>query len=270
MPTGPGRTALAKPSPTPETAAVPQSGPMTSSPRSAPSSLSRISCSTGTLSLKSITFRPASSASIASENACGPGTETSERFAAVRRAADPVVRGGGAAPRPAEPDPPAEPGQRGVELGLAPRDRVVVVGADRDQQVVGTGTLGRLEAHAVEEVEVELGAHCDQRRLHTVDGGHRPADLHQGDRVVVGAVADLDCRARRSHQATKVSGRSARASACRVAASTPCARAVPEEWPTATNGRWVRPGRRSRQVRRSTWPPRGSPGPLPHAGAAWR
>ena len=35
MPTGPGCTTLAKPSPMPPTTAVPQSGPITSSPRSA-------------------------------------------------------------------------------------------------------------------------------------------------------------------------------------------------------------------------------------------
>ena len=41
MPTGPGRTTLAKPSPTPPTTAVPQSGPMTSSPRSGGAPLER-------------------------------------------------------------------------------------------------------------------------------------------------------------------------------------------------------------------------------------
>ena len=78
-PTGPGRTTLAKPSPTPPMTAVPQSGPITSRPRAAAACLSRTSCSTGTLSEKTITDAPASSASIASTKACRPGVETSTR-----------------------------------------------------------------------------------------------------------------------------------------------------------------------------------------------
>ena len=109
-PTGPGRTALAKPSPTPPTTAVPQSGPITSRPRAAASSLSRTSASTGTLSLKTSTDRPAPSASIASVKACGPGTETRARSAPpVRRAADATVRGAG--PSPPSPSPPVEPAE---------------------------------------------------------------------------------------------------------------------------------------------------------------
>ena len=110
MPTGPGRTALANPSPTPPTTAVPQSGPITSRPRRAASSLSRTSASTGTLSLKTSTDRPAPRASIVSVKACGPGTETRARSAPpVRRAADATVRGAGSPPpRPAPPAAPAE------------------------------------------------------------------------------------------------------------------------------------------------------------------
>src|SRR5690606_39396726 len=75
-PTGPGRTTLAKPSAAPATIAVPQSGPMTSTSRSAAACLSAIAWSTGTLSEKTMTEVPASTASIASTNADGPGTET--------------------------------------------------------------------------------------------------------------------------------------------------------------------------------------------------
>ena len=75
MPTGPGSTECENPRPTPPITAVPQSGPRTSSPRSAATSFSRTSCSTGTLSEKTITSHPASRASIASVNACRPGTE---------------------------------------------------------------------------------------------------------------------------------------------------------------------------------------------------
>ncbi len=109
-PTGPGRTALAKPSPTPPTTAVPQSGPMTSSPRARASSLSRTSCSTGTLSLNTSTDSPAASASIASVKACGPGTETRAMSAPpVRRAAEATERGAGSLPpSPSPPELPAD------------------------------------------------------------------------------------------------------------------------------------------------------------------
>ena len=75
--------------------AVPQSGPMTSAPREAAYVLRATSSDTGTLSLKTITSRPASSASIASTVALAPGTETSAiASGAERRSALPVVRGG--------------------------------------------------------------------------------------------------------------------------------------------------------------------------------
>ena len=57
-PTEPGRTTLAKPSATPPTTAVPQSGPMTSTSAAAAASLSRTSSSTGTLSEKTMTDTP--------------------------------------------------------------------------------------------------------------------------------------------------------------------------------------------------------------------
>ncbi len=97
MPTGPGLVALAKPSPTPPTTAVPQSGPITSRPRSVAVRLSATSWSSGTLSLKIITSWSASRASIASASALAPGTETSTRAPEdgpdARRSAAPVVRG---------------------------------------------------------------------------------------------------------------------------------------------------------------------------------
>ena len=55
MPMSPRRTWLAKHRPTPFRMAVPQSGPMTSRPFSWAISLSSFSCSTVTLSEKSIT-----------------------------------------------------------------------------------------------------------------------------------------------------------------------------------------------------------------------
>ncbi len=89
----------------------------TSRPRSAATSLSRISCSTGTLSEKIITSQPASRASIASVNACCPGTEIRARAGPVARAADETVRGGCSAN-----DPPVvrRPGREGVGDQLRP------------------------------------------------------------------------------------------------------------------------------------------------------
>ncbi|MGI5168778.1 hypothetical protein ACQEU3_30965 [Spirillospora sp. CA-253888] len=104
-PTGPGRTALANPRPAPPTTAVPQSGPITIRPRRAAVSFSATSCATGTLSLKIITLSPASSASIASGNTCGPGTDTSATVASARAAADATVRGGASAPVRPAPQP---------------------------------------------------------------------------------------------------------------------------------------------------------------------
>ncbi|HEY3681895.1 MAG TPA: hypothetical protein VGL93_02585 [Streptosporangiaceae bacterium] len=99
-PTRPGRVTFAKPSATPATIAVPQSGPMTSRPRRAAARFSATSWCGGTLSLNTITSMPASIASIASANAYSPGTETSaivgaRPWSAPRRTAAATVRGGG-------------------------------------------------------------------------------------------------------------------------------------------------------------------------------
>ncbi len=93
-PIGPAGTECEKPRPIPATIAVPQSGPITSRPRSAARSFSQTSCSTGTWSEKIITSKPASRASTASANANWPGTEISARPVPARRAALNVVRGG--------------------------------------------------------------------------------------------------------------------------------------------------------------------------------
>ncbi len=66
IPTGPRRTALAKPSATPSMIAVPQSAPMNSSPRSAARRFKAASSSSVTPSEKQNTCRPASSAADAS------------------------------------------------------------------------------------------------------------------------------------------------------------------------------------------------------------
>jgi hypothetical protein len=96
---------LAKPSATPETIAVPQSGPMTSTPAAEAARLSATSCSTGTPSEKTSTLRPAAIASAASATAYGPGTEMIARADASWGSSarpEPMVRCGTAAAVPVE------------------------------------------------------------------------------------------------------------------------------------------------------------------------
>ena len=161
-PTGPGWTTLAKPSPRPPTTAVPQSGPITSSPCSAAARFSATSCSTGTLSLKIITSWPLSTASIASTKALAPGHRDQRD-----RVGGAAERGAGRARRrllagAAVPAPPGlrerarDPGQRGVE-------RAVLGQPDGDHHVVGRRLGGHLEAHLGEHLDVERGGHRDLR-----------------------------------------------------------------------------------------------------------
>src|SRR4051812_48646814 len=109
IPTGPDGTALQNPSPTPPSIAVPQPGPMTSSPWSRPRRLSAISSATETWSENRKTCRPRLNARCASSAAYSPGTDTSATFApASSAAAAPSERGGAAAaPAPPSAPPPA-------------------------------------------------------------------------------------------------------------------------------------------------------------------
>ena len=108
IPTDPACTTLANPRATPLTTAVPQSGPITRTPRAPAASLRATSSSSATLSLKIITLRPAAIASIASVAACSPGTEINARFAAPAVMAPPRVTGSGGAPKPAPVDRAAD------------------------------------------------------------------------------------------------------------------------------------------------------------------
>ena len=78
---------------------------MTSRPRSPAAVFRATSSATGTLSLKSMTETPASSASKASAVALEPGTEMRARFASPARTAERSVRGGGGAPKPPDEAP---------------------------------------------------------------------------------------------------------------------------------------------------------------------
>ena len=81
IPMSPLGTALANANGTPAMMAVPQSGPMTRSPRSRASRFSATSSRSGTLSEKIMTLRPRRSAFLASAAAKSPGTEISARLA---------------------------------------------------------------------------------------------------------------------------------------------------------------------------------------------
>ena len=237
----PGRTALAKPRPTPSMTAVPQSGPMTSAPREAAYVLRATSSATGTLSLKTITSWPASRASIASTVALAPGhgderdragTRTPQRGARRARRGD----GGVARRRPGRRERGVDGGQRGRDVG-------VVVEAERDDHVVGGG-LGDVEAHALEHLEVEAGGHRHLGGDHAGRGLHGPAHLEQGHRVGVGAAPELDVVLHAALQGLSwsvVEGRQGEAGAGEEAGSRRGARrpAGPRWW-----WRWGRPATR--------------------------
>ena len=83
--------------------AVPQSGPITSSPPASAASLIAISSAIGTLSEKIIRCRPASIASMASPSTAGPGSDSSTSGASGwALAAARTVRAAGLVPGPVE------------------------------------------------------------------------------------------------------------------------------------------------------------------------
>ena len=94
-PIRPRRTTLANPKPMPSRMAVPQSGPITSKPRSRARCFRSTSSSSDTLSEKRNTCRPSASAWRASPAANGPGTEmTARRASGSARCAARSDRGG--------------------------------------------------------------------------------------------------------------------------------------------------------------------------------
>ena len=197
---------------------------MTSRSRRAASSLSRTSCATGTLSLKTTTDSPAERASIASTKAAGPGTDTSAMVAGARRGG----RGGGAGrlgSRRTRGRPCGRRPQRRVERSQRGGERRLVVGADGDEQVVRPGAVGRGQAQAGEQLEVELGGHGHERGGDPGGRAHGPGDLHERHRVAVGAAAQLDVVGHASPR---------RSSSARAATSTPVAVSCPEVEPTAS------------------------------------
>ncbi len=81
-------------------------------------------------------------------------------------------------------------GERGLERSL-PGGDAGLVAADRDDEVVGR-RVGHVEAHAADDLEVELGRHRDLGGLDPGGGGDGARDLHEGHGVEVGAGSQLD------------------------------------------------------------------------------
>ena len=225
MPTGPGEVALANPRPRPPTTAVPQSGPMTRRPRAVAVVLSATSWSMGTLSLKTMTSWPASSASIASTNALAPGHGHEDEGVAAA-----AQRGGGGAVRRdlGAPGVAAGAGREGALDGGEPGvERPAVLEPERDDQVVRRG-LGRDgEAHLGEYLDVERGGHGDLGRGHAGGVLHAAADLEQGHRVGVRAAAQLDVGLRCGGHAARAPSVSSWSSARRAPARSPAPDVAP-------------------------------------------
>ena len=188
------------------------------------------SSATGTLSLKTITSRPASRASIASTVALAPGTETSAIASGSRapqRAPGGPRRGdrGVAARRAGGRERRVDRGERRGHVGVG-------VEAQRDDHVVGGGA-GDVEAHPLEHLEVEAGRHRDLRGHDAGRGLHGPAHLQQRHRVGVRTAAELDVvLGRRGHATLRDvvwSSIDARAS------PAPARRPAPEVAPTASS-----------------------------------
>ncbi len=82
--------------------------------------------------------------------------------------------------------------QRLVQSSLGCRCGGIVISLDRHHHVVGRGAFGWREAHPRQQFQIELGRHRHERRAHVRTVGDLTADLHQADRVLVGALAYFD------------------------------------------------------------------------------
>ena len=122
------------------------------------------SCSTGTLSLKTITSLPASRASIASTAALGAG-HGHQDDRTRRRGSSAAAGGARRRLRGRSGDRAAAVGEGPVDLGADAVEAVGVVEPDRHDQVVDRGVGGDREAHPLEDLDVE-------RRRHRDLGGH--------------------------------------------------------------------------------------------------
>ncbi len=121
-------------------------------------------------------------------------------------------------------------GERLAEGDLRGREGVVVHGPDGDHEVVGPGVGRHGEAHPAHHVHIEVRGHGDLGGRHPFDVADHPADLEQGDGVVVGTGAHLDAFSLARHIASRTLGTGT--PAARRPIRAPCARAEPELAPT--------------------------------------
>ena len=72
------------------------------------------------------------------------------------------------------------------------RQRAVVIGADRDKEIVGARVSHGLEPEGGQQVEVQRGGHRDQGCVDSRQPGDGVRHVHQGDGVAVKAAPHVD------------------------------------------------------------------------------
>src|SRR5690606_7969811 len=117
-------------------------------------------------------------------------------------------------------------GEQRVEAVQRRVHRGAGVAVDRYEHVVGRRLGWRLEAHGLEQVQVEFGGHRHERVVHARQRAELLAGPHQAHRVAVSAVPDQYPPAHAPAPARLVSAR-----------RTPWASALPELCPTRTSCR---------------------------------
>ena len=181
MPMAPRRTRLAKPSGTPPTMAVPQSGPISSRPRRSASRLSATSSSSDTWSENTIASSPSRSAFIASAAAYSPGQEISASVASgAASTASARLRGRAGAPSPpGTASGRAATVQRAAGRSERPGERLPVT-LDDHQEVVRAG-LDKALRRRVFHQQRDCGArHHRRRRARDAARFERGGELHRG------------------------------------------------------------------------------------------
>ncbi len=163
MPTGPGRTTLAKPRPTPPTTAVPQSGPITSSAGPAGVLLERDLLLDRHVVAEDHHVQPG----VEGVHRVGEGVGARRRDQRDRR----VAPGGGGRARSwreATPAPGPAPARAGSDRAASTSARAASRAASVSASTATSSSFGPasldLEAHPGGELEVEVGRHRDDRR----------------------------------------------------------------------------------------------------------
>ena len=265
----PARSTFRDPRATPPTIAVPQSGPITSTPARAAASARAISCWSGTLSENRNTCRPAATASMAGASAACPGVEiaTSEASGAAAHAArtDRGAGGGGAVRCPSRAE-----GRRHRREGAL--DRRPVDGRDGDQQVVGA-RVGDVEARGRRPARGSAGWPSRSAPRSPRPPRRRPGRRGERDGVVVLAGPHRDVPDRVGHRCPSAEtfaaiGTAAAGSGAAIGTAAALAPAPPSapRRPASGTARWPGPRRscgRYAAGRRRAWSgTAGCPGPV--------